>query len=111
MCWWACAGTYLGKNGFRYNLNKTPEELEKEGDYNIFQKMFGATSNNAARLAARAEARKLVIETYSPAKAKENASWLDRCVLSPRGGRRAEAVGVGWRGRRTGRGLPAFERR
>lgn len=42
------------------------------GDYNLFQKMFGATSNNAARLSARAYGRALSVETYNAAKAEEN---------------------------------------
>lgn len=29
--WWHATGQYLGKEGFRYNLNKTPQEVAKEG--------------------------------------------------------------------------------
>lgn len=67
---------YLGEEGFRYCLNKTPEELEKEGDYNIFEKMFGATSNNDARMAARSYGRALTIDVYDEAKAAENKEWI-----------------------------------
>jgi hypothetical protein len=28
---YGAAGKYLGEAGFRYNLNKTPKELEAEG--------------------------------------------------------------------------------
>lgn len=117
---------YLGSEGFRYCLNKTPEELEKEGacvrysagirvvgmgmgtgaggrrflseigrhrfvnhhrtptphvpsppnqtntpgDYSLFEKMFGATSNNEARLAAKSYGRALTIDKYDPAKVR-----------------------------------------
>ncbi len=67
---------YLGGEGFRYCLNKTPQELEKEGDYNLFEKMFGATSNNEARFSARAYGRALTIDTYDAAKAAENKEWI-----------------------------------
>lgn len=67
---------YLGGEGFRYCLNKTPQELEKEGDYNLFEKMFGATSNNEARFSARAYGRALTIDTYDSAKAAENKEWI-----------------------------------
>lgn|SRR6056297_2790707 len=68
--------SYLSEEGFRYCLNKTPEELEKEGDYNIFEKMFGATSNNAARMAARSFGRSLTIDAYDAKKAAENKEWV-----------------------------------
>jgi hypothetical protein len=67
---------YLGEEGFRYCLNKTPEELEKEGDYGLLEKMFGATSNNDARMAARSYGRALTIDTYDAAKAAENKEWI-----------------------------------
>ena len=38
--------------------------------------MFGATSNNAARMAARSYGRALTIETYDAAKAAENKEWI-----------------------------------
>ena len=46
------------------------------GEWNFFQKMFGGTSNNKERLAARAYARGLSIDKYDPAKAAENKEWI-----------------------------------
>lgn len=48
------------------------------GDYNLLQKMFGATSNNAARLAARAAARGATLDAYDSKKAAENKEWIAR---------------------------------
>lgn len=42
------------------------------GDYSLLQKMFGATSNNDAKLQAKAKVRTITIETYNADKAKEN---------------------------------------
>jgi len=48
---------YLGQDGWRYRMAKTQDEIKEEGDYTFFQRMFGATSNNKVRLAAREDAR------------------------------------------------------
>lgn len=48
---------YLGQDGWRYRMAKTQDEIKEEGDYTFFQRMFGATSNNQVRLAAREDAR------------------------------------------------------
>lgn len=48
---------YLGQDGWRYRMAKTEDEINEEGDYTFFQRMFGATSNNKVRLAAREDAR------------------------------------------------------
>jgi len=66
---------YLGEEGFRYNMNQTPEEEKKEG-WNLFSKIFGATSNNAARMSARSYGRALTIDVYDAAKAAENKEWI-----------------------------------
>eukprot|EP00904_Undaria_pinnatifida_P006081 jgi/Undpi1/2602/HiC_scaffold_13.g05981.m1 len=48
-------GEYMGQQGLRYALNKTPEEVKKEGDYTLLEKLFGQTSNNKARMDLKAE--------------------------------------------------------
>lgn len=40
------------------------------GDYGLFEKMFGATSNNDARLAAKSYGRALTIDKYDPKKVR-----------------------------------------
>jgi len=67
----------LGKEGLRYNLNKTDKEIEVEGDYSLLDKIFGPTSNNDARLALKKQARyKSSIPTEAQ---KERASeWLTK---------------------------------
>ncbi|CAM9933339.1 unnamed protein product [Heterosigma akashiwo] len=68
---------YLGDQGLRYNLNKTDKEIETEGDYNIFQKIIGATSNNDARLALKKEAR-LKAGKPNAEQASRAAEWLEK---------------------------------
>uniref|UniRef100_A0A7S2V2P5 PS II complex 12 kDa extrinsic protein n=1 Tax=Fibrocapsa japonica TaxID=94617 RepID=A0A7S2V2P5_9STRA len=68
---------YLGENGLRYAMNKTPQELETEGDYPLLDRLFGQTSNNGARLelkkVARAKANSLTAEQE-----EEKQSWLSK---------------------------------
>ena len=52
----------------------TPSALP--GDYGLLEKMFGATSNNEARLAARQYGRNLKIDEYDAKKAEENKEWI-----------------------------------
>lgn len=66
---------YFGQDGLRYNLNKADAEIEKEGDYNIFEAIFGATSNNAAKMKLKAEARKKA-KVYS--NEQESQFWLQK---------------------------------
>jgi hypothetical protein len=56
-------------------MNQTPEEEKTEGK-NLFSKMFGSTSNNAARMSARSYGRALTIDVYDAAKAAENKEWI-----------------------------------
>merc|ERR1712146_740944 len=65
---------YLGQDGWRYRMAKTEDEIEAEGDYTFFQRMFGATSNNKVRLAAREDAR----ENYQVDADKQalNNEWI-----------------------------------
>ncbi|CAM9688855.1 unnamed protein product, partial [Ascophyllum nodosum] len=48
-------GKYMGEQGLRYALNKTPDEVEKEGDYSLLEKLFGQTSNNKAQMDLKAQ--------------------------------------------------------
>mmetsp|Transcript_8381 Transcript_8381/g.14084 ORF Transcript_8381/g.14084 Transcript_8381/m.14084 type:complete len:207 (-) Transcript_8381:429-1049(-) len=41
--------SYLGEQGLRYAMNKTDKEINEEGDYDLFERVFGQTSNNAVR--------------------------------------------------------------
>lgn len=65
---------YLGEDGWRYRMAKTEDEIKAEGDYTFFQRMFGATSNNKVRLAAREDAR----ENYQVDAEKQalNNEWI-----------------------------------
>jgi len=55
-------------------MAKTEDEIKAEGDYTFFQRMFGATSNNQVRLAAREDAR----ENYQVDADKQalNNEWI-----------------------------------
>jgi hypothetical protein len=68
---------YLGSQGLRYNLNKTDKEIESEGDYSILDKVFGPTSNNAARLALKKEVR-VKASTPSPSQIQVATEWLTK---------------------------------
>jgi len=47
------------------------------GDFNLWEKIWGGTSNNADRAAARAGFRQITtIDQYDPKKAKESKEWL-----------------------------------
>lgn len=48
---------YLNEDGWRYRMAQTQDEIKDEGELTFFQRMFGATSNNKVRLAAREDAR------------------------------------------------------
>lgn len=48
---------YLNEDGWRYRMAQTKDEIKDEGELTFFQRMFGATSNNKVRLAAREDAR------------------------------------------------------
>mmetsp|Transcript_718 Transcript_718/g.952 ORF Transcript_718/g.952 Transcript_718/m.952 type:complete len:222 (-) Transcript_718:69-734(-) len=66
---------YLGQEGIRYSMGKTPQEIEKEGDYNIFQAMFGQTSNNEKKKELKQEAR---IAAYKNKDKERSDFWLQR---------------------------------
>ena len=52
------------------HLPSPPTQTNTPGDYSLFEKMFGATSNNEARLAAKSYGRALTIDKYDPAKVR-----------------------------------------
>jgi hypothetical protein len=43
-------GKYLSEQGLRYRMDKTEQEIATEGDYSLFEKLFGQTSNNPAKM-------------------------------------------------------------
>eukprot|EP00611_Tribonema_gayanum_P005702 TRINITY_DN14918_c0_g1_i1.p1 TRINITY_DN14918_c0_g1~~TRINITY_DN14918_c0_g1_i1.p1 ORF type:complete len:227 (-),score=63.25 TRINITY_DN14918_c0_g1_i1:28-708(-) len=64
---------YLGQDGIRYSMGKTPQEIETEGDYGFFEAIFGQTSNNAAKKELKKQARESAKKVLYTERAKE---WL-----------------------------------